>query len=89
MTGSSLVAFILPVVAFTAMAFWLGMVFYADSHPGYGRRQSRQGLAATTPHPAADQLPAAGPGEFASYGGTSATLAPSLEQEEVANKALA
>jgi len=89
MSGSSLVAIILPVVAFTAMAFWLGMVFYADSHPGYGRRQSRQGLAATTPHQAADQMPAAGLGDLASYGGTSATLAPSLEQEEVAHKALA
>jgi len=87
MTGSSLVAIILPAVAFTGMAFWLGMVFHADNHPGYGRRQSRQGLAATTPHQEADQPPAAGLGELASYGGTSATLAPSLEREEVANKA--
>jgi len=27
-------------MAFAAMAFWLGLVFYADSHPGSGRRKS-------------------------------------------------
>jgi len=27
-------------MAFVAMAFWLGLVFYADSHPGYRSRKS-------------------------------------------------
>ena len=40
MTGSSYVALVVPIMAFFAMAFWLGLVFYADSHPGYGRRKA-------------------------------------------------
>jgi len=39
-TGSSLIALVVPIMAFTGMAFWLGLVFYADSHPGYGRKRS-------------------------------------------------
>ena len=35
MTGSVLVAVVTPVVAFIAMACWLGMVFWAESHPGW------------------------------------------------------
>lgn len=35
MTGSAYLPIVLPIVAFVAMACWLGMVFYADSHPGY------------------------------------------------------
>jgi len=88
-TGSSSVAIVLPIVAFTAMALWIGMVFYADSHPGYGRRKSRQGLKATAPHWAAGQLPAADLSENASYAGTGGTLAPSPEQEEIGDEALA
>ncbi len=39
MTGSSLIPIVVPVMAFVAMAFWLGLVFYADSHPGYRSRK--------------------------------------------------
>jgi len=35
MTGSLLVAVITPIAAFIAMACWLGMVFWAESHPGW------------------------------------------------------
>jgi ATP/ADP translocase len=40
--GSSYVAIVVPIMAFITMAFWLGLVFYADSHPGYGHRKSRR-----------------------------------------------
>lgn len=33
MTGSSLAPIIVPIVAFIALAAWLGMVFWADAHP--------------------------------------------------------
>jgi len=35
MTGSSLALIIVPIVAFLAGAFWLGVVFWADAHPGW------------------------------------------------------
>ena len=35
MTGSAYLPIVVPIVAFVAMACWLGMVFYANSHPGY------------------------------------------------------
>ena len=37
MTGSSLVAVIVPIVAVLAMAVWLGLVFYAAAHPRWKR----------------------------------------------------
>jgi hypothetical protein len=40
-TGSSYVAIVVPIMAFIMMAFWLGLVFYADSHPGSGHGKSR------------------------------------------------
>jgi hypothetical protein len=38
-TGSSYIPIVVPIIAFFAMAFWLGMVFYADRHPGYKHRK--------------------------------------------------
>ncbi len=38
MSGSSLVPIITPIVTLPLMAFWLIMVFHADSHPGYRHR---------------------------------------------------
>jgi len=35
MTGSFLVPIITPIAAVIALAFWLGMVFRAESHPGW------------------------------------------------------
>ncbi len=34
MTGSFLVPIITPIVAILAMACWMGMIFWADAHPG-------------------------------------------------------
>ncbi len=51
MTGSSYIPIVMPIVAFLAMAFWLGLVFYAAGHPGYQRRTPHRrscGAAATT-----------------------------------------
>jgi hypothetical protein len=35
MTGSSLVAIITPIVALIGLAFWLGMIFWAEGRPGW------------------------------------------------------
>jgi hypothetical protein len=34
-TGTNAAAIVTPIVAFIALAAWLAMVFYADSHPQY------------------------------------------------------
>ncbi len=70
MTGSSYIPIVVPIVAFVAMAFWLGLIFYADGHPGYQRRtrrrRSRGGAAAISetvalaPGPQHEALPDAG-----------------------------
>ncbi len=70
MTGSSYIPIVAPIVAFAAMAFWLGLVFYADAHPGYRRRTPRRrsrSAAVTTsttpdlaPGPQQEALPQAG-----------------------------
>jgi len=33
MSGSSVAPFIIPIVAMICLAFFLGIVYYADSHP--------------------------------------------------------
>jgi hypothetical protein len=38
MTGSFLVPIVAPVVAVVAMACWMGMIFWADAHPGWKTR---------------------------------------------------
>jgi hypothetical protein len=38
MTGSFLVPIITPIVALIAMATWLGIVYWADAHPGWKSR---------------------------------------------------
>jgi len=69
MTGSSYIPIVVPIVAFLAMAFWLGLVFYADGHPGYQRRKLRRRsrsaattseTAALAPGPQHEALPDAG-----------------------------
>jgi hypothetical protein len=42
MTGSFLVPIITPIVAVIALAFWLGMIFWADSHPGWKAHRTAQ-----------------------------------------------
>jgi len=35
MTGSSAIHIVVPVVTLVALAIWIVMVYYADSHPWY------------------------------------------------------
>lgn len=72
MIGSdpNLVAIVIPLVALPALAFWLGLCFYAGSHPYWRHHQqpNRQQLAGprqTGPLPPPDT-----PGLTASGGGT-------------------
>ncbi len=56
MTGSFLVPIIVPIVAFFALAAWLGMVFWADAHPGWkahAAASGHEGTAAVVPPAAA------------------------------------
>lgn len=43
MSGSSLIPVIVPIMAFVGLAFWIGLVFYADSHPRRARKPSGAG----------------------------------------------
>lgn len=42
MTGSFLVPIITPIVAILAMAFWIGMIFWADAHPRWTTNHATQ-----------------------------------------------
>jgi hypothetical protein len=42
MTGSFLVLIVTPVVAIVALACWMGMLFWADAHPGWKTRDKAQ-----------------------------------------------
>ena len=72
MHASNMVAIITPIVTLPLMAFWLIMVFHADSHPGYRHRPPLpvpDALAAATPasrpgvtsEPPGERAPAGGP----------------------------
>jgi hypothetical protein len=41
MTGSALAPIVIPIVAFVALFVWLGMVFWANSHPSVHGREAR------------------------------------------------
>jgi hypothetical protein len=43
MTGSFLVPIITPLVAVIALACWLGMVLWAEGHPGWKAHQAARG----------------------------------------------
>ncbi len=47
MTGSFLVPIIVPIVAFFALAAWLGVVFWADAHPGWKKHAAAPAPEAT------------------------------------------
>lgn len=47
MTGSFWVAIVVPIVAFLALAAWLGMVYWADAHPGWKARPAAPGPGLT------------------------------------------
>jgi hypothetical protein len=59
MIGSFLVPIVVPIVAFIAMAAWLGMVFWADAHPQWKAHAEVTGLKRTG---AGTPPAAAGPG---------------------------
>jgi hypothetical protein len=71
MVGSdpNLVAIVVPIVALITLAFWLGLCFWAGSHPFWRHHQqsaqqlASPGQAGQLPPPATSQLsaPAAGP----------------------------
>ena len=42
MAGSLMVAIVTPIVAIIALACWLGMVFWAEGHPGWKTHQAAQ-----------------------------------------------
>jgi len=46
-TGSSYIPIVVPIMAFLAMGLWLGLVFYADGHPGHRRTTHRRGRRGT------------------------------------------
>jgi hypothetical protein len=74
MSGSNMVAILAPVVALPLMAFWLIMVFHADSHPGYRHRPPLpvpDAPAAAMPGPRPEVTPEP-PGERAPAGGPDA-----------------
>jgi hypothetical protein len=86
MIGSdpNLVASVVPIVAFFALAFWLGLCFYAGSHPYWRHQQqpaTRQELASSgqagpLPPPATQNLS----GSAARATGGAADEAPGLHR---------
>jgi hypothetical protein len=40
MTGSTLAAIVIPIVAMSALAAWIVVVFHADSHPFWENRST-------------------------------------------------
>jgi len=36
MAGSALAPILIPIAAMAGLAFWIFMIFYADSHPAHG-----------------------------------------------------
>ena len=62
MTGSNAVAIVTPIVALITLAFWLGLVFYAGSHPFWrGQEPPRRDQLANARPPST--LPPASPGQ--------------------------
>ncbi len=49
MSGSSQALIFIPIVVMAALAIWLILVFYADSHPGSGAHSSPPELTGAAP----------------------------------------
>jgi hypothetical protein len=49
MDGSGLSLIVIPIVAVLSLAAWLIMVFYADSHPQWGRAPGRESSGHAAP----------------------------------------
>jgi hypothetical protein len=62
MTGSSLAPYIIPIVAIICLAVFLGIVYYADSHPEWKRTGQEPGRRITgeASSPAVDSPPGSG-----------------------------
>jgi len=56
-TGSSLIPIVVPIVAFVGMFTWLGLVFHADSHPGWKPRRRPARASASTRADGGVELP--------------------------------
>ena len=80
MIGSYLVPIVVPIVAFAAMAAWLGMVFWADAHP-----QWKSHAVASGPKITAAGSPPAAAGPGARQG--SEIAAPVRDKSEIAGPA--
>jgi hypothetical protein len=48
MTGSSLVPIVTPIVALITLAFWLGLIYWADAHPGWKASRAARGPEITS-----------------------------------------
>jgi hypothetical protein len=59
MVGSdpTLVAIVVPIVALIALAFWLGLCFWAGSHPYWRHQQQASRPQLASPPPARPGLP--------------------------------
>jgi len=68
MTGTIEAQYVIPIVAFCLLVGWIGLVYYADSHPYWrGRRLTPQQPVAQLPN-LAEAMEAAPPAEAAEPG---------------------
>lgn len=49
MTGSIEAQIVIPIVAFVVLFFWIGLVFWADSHPRWGNSEPGSYRSAVLP----------------------------------------
>ena len=71
MIGSdpNLVAIVVPIVALLSLAFWLGLCFYAGSHPLWRQHQPVSGQQLESPRQTGTLPESASPGLSGSAGG--------------------
>jgi hypothetical protein len=87
-TGSSYIPIVVPIMAFVAMFFWLGLVFYADGHPGWKPRRKPGQASAPAEADAApearrlDAAPGAAPAGAADVAPWAASRGPEHGQPE-------
>jgi len=48
MTGSNLVAIVTPIVALVLLGGWLGLIYWADAHPGWKELRATRGPEITS-----------------------------------------
>jgi hypothetical protein len=57
MSGSTEAQFVIPIVALCVLFFWIGMVFWADSHPRWGNSEPGQARYRTAVLPEGATIP--------------------------------